>query len=76
MKDSDLLYALAYAGFLLNLFNLIPIGFLDGGAVARAFGVARRAHSRDAVLIAVLYVGLVVLLIAGMAATHVPQHRL
>jgi len=76
VKDSDLLYALAYAGFLLNLFNLIPIGFLDGGAVARAFGVARRAHSRDAVLIAVLYVGLVVLLIAGMAATHVPQHRL
>jgi len=28
--------ALAYTGFLLNLFNLIPIGFLDGGRVATA----------------------------------------
>jgi Zn-dependent protease len=76
VKDSNLLYALAYAGFLLNLFNLIPIGFLDGGAVARAFKTARRAHSRDAAWIAVLYVGLVLLLIAGMAATHVPQSRI
>jgi Zn-dependent protease len=28
--------ALAYSGFLLNLFNLLPIGFLDGGRVVTA----------------------------------------
>jgi Zn-dependent protease len=28
--------ALAYTGFLLNLFNLAPLGFLDGGRVATA----------------------------------------
>jgi Zn-dependent protease len=28
--------ALAYTGFWLNLFNLIPIGFLDGGRIATA----------------------------------------
>jgi Zn-dependent protease len=28
--------ALAHTGFLLNLFNLIPIGFLDGGRIATA----------------------------------------
>ena len=75
-RGSDLLYALAYAGFLLNLFNLIPVGFFDGGAVARAFKVARRERSGAAVGIAALYLGLVALLIAGMVATHVPQHRL
>ena len=31
--DSDLLRALAYTAFLLNLINLAPIGFLDGGHV-------------------------------------------
>jgi Zn-dependent protease len=28
--------ALAYAGFFLNLFNLIPVGFLDGGRIVTA----------------------------------------
>jgi Zn-dependent protease len=31
--DSDLFRALAYVGFFLNLINLLPIGFLDGGRV-------------------------------------------
>lgn len=31
-----LLRALAYSGFFLNLFNLAPIGFLDGGRIATA----------------------------------------
>jgi Zn-dependent protease len=31
--DSDLLVALAYAGFFLNLFNLIPLSPFDGGRV-------------------------------------------
>ena len=39
--DSDLLRALAYFGFLINLFNLIPIGILDGGAILRAMRIAR-----------------------------------
>jgi Zn-dependent protease len=32
-SGSDLLLALAYAGFFLNLFNLIPVSPLDGGRV-------------------------------------------
>ena len=39
--DSDLLRALAYAGFLLNLINLAPIGILDGGHVLRSWRVLR-----------------------------------
>jgi Zn-dependent protease len=35
--DSDLLRALSYTGFLLNLFNLIPVLPLDGGRAAAAF---------------------------------------
>ena len=48
--DSDLLRALAYAGFFLNLINLVPIAFLDGGHILRAWRVLRaggeigRAH--------------------------------
>lgn len=34
--DEPLLMALAYSGFFLNLFNLMPVGFLDGGRVATA----------------------------------------
>lgn len=74
--DSRLLFALAYVGFLLNLINLVPVGFFDGGAVARAFGAARRAGRPVAFPIGALYVLLVVALVAGMVATHVPQHRL
>jgi Zn-dependent protease len=39
--NSDLLLALAYAGFLLNLINLVPVGILDGGAVWHAIRVAK-----------------------------------
>jgi Zn-dependent protease len=35
--DNDLLRALAYTAFLLNLFNLIPVLPLDGGRAAAAF---------------------------------------
>jgi Zn-dependent protease len=34
--DSDLLRVLAYSGFLLNLFNLLPVHPLDGGRTAAA----------------------------------------
>jgi Zn-dependent protease len=33
LADSDLLRAVAYAGFILNLFNLIPLSPLDGGRI-------------------------------------------
>ena len=34
--DSDLLVALAFTGFFLNLFNLLPVSPLDGGRAAAA----------------------------------------
>ena len=34
-QDSDLLMALAYSGFMINLFNLIPISPLDGGRITQ-----------------------------------------
>lgn len=41
--DSNLLRALAFAGFLLNLINLVPVGILDGGAVWNAIRLARHS---------------------------------
>jgi Zn-dependent protease len=41
LEQSSLLHALAYAGFFLNLVNLIPIGILDGGAIWSAFRLAK-----------------------------------
>lgn len=82
--DSDLLRALAYAGFLLNLINLAPIAFLDGGHVLRAWRVLRagagaptpagaKARGR-AVAVASLLTAAA--LVAGMVVAHVPQDRL
>jgi Zn-dependent protease len=76
-QDSNLLRALAYSGFLLNLFNLIPIGFLDGGQIARSFGYLRRGGAPErALAVGVAYGGLVLLLIGGMIGAHVAQDRL
>ena len=36
LTGNPLFAALAYTGFLLNLFNLAPVGFLDGGRIATA----------------------------------------
>ncbi len=77
VRSSGLLQALGYTGFLLNLFNMLPIGFLDGGAIARSFrflrlgGAPRRAYGLGAA-----YLLLAGLLALGMWAAHVPQHRL
>ena len=82
--DSDLLSALAYAGFLLNLINLLPFGILDGGHIWRSWRVLRagggastpaRARQR-AVLVAVVSGVTIVVLVLGMVAAHVPQDRL
>jgi len=44
MMDSQMLYALADFGFMINLFNLMPVGSMDGGRIGNAispwFGVA------------------------------------
>jgi Zn-dependent protease len=45
--------ALAYMGFFLNLFNLVPFGFLDGGRIARV--ISRRAWICGAILLALLF---------------------
>jgi len=37
LTHSPLFLALAHAGFFLNLFNLTPFGFLDGGRVVKLF---------------------------------------
>ena len=36
VMDSSLLFALADFGFMINLFNLIPLGSLDGGRICGA----------------------------------------
>jgi Zn-dependent protease len=96
--NSDLFRALAYAGFLINLINLLPVGILDGGAVWRSIQLARRSVAAPpgqqfamgstypiaipgggptrAFQIGFLYGTLAVLLVLGMIATHVTQHRL
>jgi Zn-dependent protease len=76
-QDSQLLQALGYVGFLLNLFNLLPVGFLDGGSIWRAIRTMRLGGTPGkATAVAIVYVGLAVLLLAGMIGAHVPQHRL
>ena len=76
-QSSALLQALGYVGFLLNLFNLLPVGFLDGGSIWRAIKTMRIGGRPDRANIAlVLYLGLAVLLLAGMYYAHVPQNRL
>lgn len=82
--DAQVLVGLASIGFFLNAFNLLPIGFLDGGAVARAIrqerhgwiryenGVPVEAVQPDrerAGTITILYVLLAAAIVAGMLAT-------
>jgi len=69
--------ALAYTGFFLNLINLIPIGILDGGAVWRSAHFLRVGGGRTLAFAAyALYFATAAMLILGMIASHVPQHRL
>lgn len=76
-QHSDLMFALAYFGFFLNLFNLLPFGILDGGAVWRSARWLRLGGGRNKALAAyVLYFGTALALVIGMIVAHVPQHRL
>jgi membrane-associated protease RseP (regulator of RpoE activity) len=84
LGDAHLLVAIANIGFLLNAFNLLPIGFLDGGTIFRAIGEERRPRirfengvpmgvtegdRRRAFIIGALYLLLAAALVAGMLAT-------
>jgi Zn-dependent protease len=71
-QHSDLLYALAYFGFFLNLFNLIPFGIFDGGAVWRSARWLRLGGGRTLALYAyALYFATALMLVLGMIASHV-----
>ena len=82
--DSDLMLALAYSGFFLNLINLVPIGFLDGGHMLRSWRVLRHGGGRPSPadarrlggVVAVLSLGTAAALVLGMVAAHIPQNRL
>jgi len=76
-QHSNLLYALAYFGFFLNLFNLLPFGFFDGGAVWRSARWLRLGGGGNLALASyALYFATAAMLVLGMVASHVPQHRL
>lgn len=83
-RDSTLLLGLANIGFLLNAVNLLPVGFLDGGSVARAISQERRAKiryengvpmevvpgdRRRAMLMTAMYAVLAAAIVAGMLET-------
>jgi Zn-dependent protease len=82
--DSDLLRALAYTGFLLNLINLAPIGILDGGHVLRSWRVLRAGGGaaspdsarRRAAIVALVSLATAAALVVGMVVAHIPQDRL
>jgi Zn-dependent protease len=62
--DSDLLVALAFTGFFLNLFNLLPVVPLDGGRAAAAIHPALWAVGLAAlVALAVVYPNPILLLV-------------
>ena len=85
-RGSNMLEVLANMGFLLNAFNLLPIGFLDGGSIYRSAVEAWRmpvirfegavpveAFAPDrarALAISALYVGRAALLVIGLLATR------
>ncbi len=76
-QGSDLLVALAYFGFVINLFNLLPVSILDGGAVWRSTKWLWLGGGREkAVVSAVLFAGTAALLLLGALVSYLPQHRL
>jgi Zn-dependent protease len=76
-NGSDLLVALAYFGFILNLFNLLPIGILDGGAVWRSTRWLWYGGGRNKALVSgTLFAATAALLLLGAYATYIPQHRI
>ena len=76
-NGSDLLVALAFFGFFLNLFNLLPFGIFDGGAVWRSTRLLWHGGGRDkAIISGILFAGTALLLAVGAYVAYVPQTRL
>jgi Zn-dependent protease len=76
-NGSNLLLALGYFGFFLNLINLLPVGILDGGSVWRSTRWLWIGGGRGkAAASGTLYVLTAILLAVGAVAAYVPQHRL
>jgi Zn-dependent protease len=74
---SDLFIALAYFGFVINLFNLLPVSILDGGAVWRSTKWLWYGGGREkAIVSGILFAGTAALLLLGAFAAYIPQHRL
>jgi Zn-dependent protease len=73
----DLFSALAYSGFFLNLFNLLPFGIFDGGAVWRSARWLRLGGGRGLAYASyALYFGTALMLLLGMYASYKTQSRL
>lgn len=83
LAASDLLRALAYVGFFLNLVNLAPLWILDGAHVLRAWRVLRAGGGRPtpgearrlSTIVAIVAIATAAALVLGMLAAHVPQDR-
>jgi Zn-dependent protease len=76
-QDSNLFYALGYTGFMLNLFNLIPVGILDGGHILQSARWLKLGGGRDkATVVWTLYLATAAFCALGLWLSYVPQHRL
>jgi Zn-dependent protease len=76
-SGSSLFVALGYFGFVLNLINLFPAGFLDGGAAWRSTRWLWLGGGRDkAIAAGTIYAVTAIVLAIGAFAAYVPQHRL
>lgn len=76
LLHSPFFLGLAYVGFFLNLFNLTPIGFLDGGRIARI--LSKKASIVGAVVLGALCLlspSPQLILIAGLALMHAFQRN-
>jgi Zn-dependent protease len=77
--DSDLLVALAFTGFFLNLFNLLPVAPLDGGRAAAALHPALWAVGL-AGLLGLVFVApnpilILILVVGGLEVWNRWRHR-
>jgi Zn-dependent protease len=76
-QGSTLFSALGYTGFMLNLFNLIPVGILDGGHILQSARWLKVGGGRDkATVVWALYLTTAAFCALGLWLSYVPQHRL
>jgi Zn-dependent protease len=76
-NGSNLMLALGYFGFVLNLINLLPFGILDGGSVWRSTRWLWYGGGRGKALVSgLLYGSTALLLLIGAINSYYDQHRL